>query len=183
MLAALDLFTERGYDDTTVAEIAERAGLTKSTFFRHFPDKKEILVAGQETLSRLFAEGIGQAPESASPLEAVEAGLKRAGLAMNDFNRQVGPRLQAAVAANTELQERDALKVVGLTAALYQALLLRGVDEVPARLAAELGMLAFKLGYSRWAEVSGDARVSEGDLASCSVRALNEVCVAFKELR
>ncbi len=62
--AALDLFTEQGYDDTTVAQIADRAGLTKSTFFRHFPDKREVLVAGQDTLCRLLAEGIAAAPES-----------------------------------------------------------------------------------------------------------------------
>jgi AcrR family transcriptional regulator len=55
VLAAVDLFTEQGYDATTVAQIAERAGVTKSTFFRHFPDKREVLVAGQEVLSQLLA--------------------------------------------------------------------------------------------------------------------------------
>src|ERR1700749_23939 len=75
VVAAVDLFTEQGYDATTVAQIAERAGVTKSTFFRHFPDKRELLVAGQETLSRLLAEGIAEAPGGASPLEAVAAGL------------------------------------------------------------------------------------------------------------
>src|SRR3954462_14679524 len=68
VVAAVDLFTEQGYDATTVAQIAERAGVTKSTFFRHFPDKRELLVAGQETLSRLLTEGIAEAPAGASPL-------------------------------------------------------------------------------------------------------------------
>src|SRR4051794_18588091 len=110
VLAAVDLFTEQGYDATTVAEIAERAGVTKSTFFRHFPDKRELLVAGQETLSALLAEGITDAPADASPLEAVAAGLARASDTMGPMNRELGPRLKAAVAASTELQERDALK-------------------------------------------------------------------------
>src|ERR1700721_2045587 len=79
--AALDLFTEQGYDDTTVAQIADRAGLTKSTFFRHFPDKREVLVAGQDTLCRLLAEGIAAAPESATPLEAVGAAPEAAATA------------------------------------------------------------------------------------------------------
>src|SRR5487761_1754504 len=79
VVAGVDLFTERGYDATTVAQIAERAGVTKSTFFRHFPDKRELLVAGQETLSRLLAEGIAEAPVSASPLKAVAAGIERDG--------------------------------------------------------------------------------------------------------
>src|SRR5215218_10097699 len=87
ILAAVDLFTEQGYDATTVAQIAERAGVTKSTFFRHFPDKRELLVAGQETLSRLLAEGITQAPGDASPLEAVAAGLERASGEMGPLNR------------------------------------------------------------------------------------------------
>src|SRR3954454_24804861 len=78
VVAAVDLFTEQGYDATTVAQIAERAGVTKSTFFRHFPDKRELLVAGQETLSRLLTEGIAEAPADASPLETVAAGPVRA---------------------------------------------------------------------------------------------------------
>ena len=82
VVAAVDLFTERGYDATTVAQIAERAGVTKSTFFRHFPDKRELLVAGQQTLSRLLAEGIAEArPDRASRGRAgcprVQAGLRR----------------------------------------------------------------------------------------------------------
>ena len=127
VVAAVDLFTEQGYDATTVAQIAERAGVTKSTFFRHFPDKRELLVAGQETLSRLLAEGIAQAPAAASPLEAVAAGLERASSAMGPMNRELGPRLKAAVAASAELQERDALKSVGLAAAMTDALMARGV--------------------------------------------------------
>ena len=82
VLAAVDLFTEQGYDATTVAQIADRAGVTKSTFFRHFPDKRELLVAGQDALSRLLAEGITEAPAGASPLQAVAAGLDRASRAM-----------------------------------------------------------------------------------------------------
>src|SRR5258708_19891389 len=95
VVAAVDLFTERGYDATTVAQIAERAGVTKSTFFRHFADKRELLVAGQETLSRLLAEGIAEAPVSASPLEAVAAGLNRASSAMGQMNRRLRPPLNA----------------------------------------------------------------------------------------
>src|SRR3954463_12130740 len=93
VVAAVDLFTEQGYGATTVAQIAERAGVTRSTFFRHFSDKREILVAGQETLSRLLADGIAEAPAHASPLEAVAAGLERASSAMGPANRELGPRL------------------------------------------------------------------------------------------
>src|SRR3954447_10306627 len=98
VVAALHLFSEQGYDETTVAQIAERAGLTKSTFFRHFPDKRELLVAGQEALSRLLADGIVEAPAGASPLEAVAGGLRHAASMMGPINRALGPRLKAAVA-------------------------------------------------------------------------------------
>src|SRR3982751_1108427 len=86
VMAAVDLFIEQGYDATTVAQIAERAGVTKSTFFRHFPDKRELLVAGQQTLSRLLADGVAEAPDGVSPLEAVAAGLERASTAMGPAN-------------------------------------------------------------------------------------------------
>ncbi|MEC3918330.1 TetR/AcrR family transcriptional regulator [Nocardia sp. CDC160] len=156
VLAAVDLFTEQGYDATTVTQIAERAGVTKSTFFRYFPDKRDLLVAGQETLSRLLTEGIAEAPESASPLEAVAAGLDRASAAMGPMNREIAPRVQAAIAANVELQERDALKSVGLAAAMTEALIARGTPKAVAILASELGVLAFKQGFAEWSGTRGD---------------------------
>jgi AcrR family transcriptional regulator len=157
VVAAVDLFTEQGYDATTVTQIAERAGVTKSTFFRYFSDKRELLVAGQETLSRLLAEGIAEAPPEATPLQAVAAGLERASGAMGPANRELGPRLRAAVAASTELQERDALKSVGMAAAMTAALVARGVPEPTAHLAGELGVLAFKRGYAKWSESHADS--------------------------
>jgi AcrR family transcriptional regulator len=156
VVAAVDLFTEQGYDATTVTQIAERAGVTRSTFFRHFTDKREVLVAGQETLSTLLAEGIAQAPADASPLEAVAVGLELASGALGPTNRELGPRIKAAVAASAELQERDALKSVGLAAAMTAALLTRGVPDPVAHLAAEVGVLAFKRGYARWSEDGDD---------------------------
>jgi AcrR family transcriptional regulator len=177
VLAAVDLFTEQGYDATTVTQIAERAGVTKSTFFRYFPDKRELLVAGQQTLSRLLAEGIAEAPDTATPLEAVAAGLERASGAMGPLNRELAPRVNAAVAANVELQERDALKRVGLAAAMTGALLARGVPEPIAHLAAELGVLAFKQGYTEWLQAHDDAA-----LAPYTVAALDELRKASQSL-
>jgi AcrR family transcriptional regulator len=180
VVAAVDLFTEQGYDATTVAQIAERAGVTKSTFFRYFPDKRELLVAGQQTLSRLLAEGIAEAPENASPLDAVAAGLERASSAMGRMNRDLGPRLKAAVAASAELQERDALKSVGLAAAMTTALIARGVPDATAHLAGELGVLAFKRGYAAWSEAAPDA---EDELAPHTLSALDELRAASASLR
>lgn len=178
VVAAVDLFVEQGYDATTVTQIAERAGLTKSTFFRYFPDKRELLVAGQETLSRLLVEGIGEAPDSAGPLEAVAAGLERASNAMTPMHRELAPRLKAAVAASAELRERDALKSVGLATAMTDALVARGVPEPTAHLAGEFGVLAFKRGYAAWTEADDDA----GTLTSYVLAALDDLRAASASL-
>lgn len=172
VVAAVDLFTEQGYDDTTVAQIAARAGVTKSTFFRHFTDKREVLVAGQETLSQLFAEGIADTPAGASPLQAVAAGLRRACGAMGQLNREIGARLKAAIAASEELRGRDALKSVSLAATITTSLVARGAPEATAQLAGELGVLALKRGYAKWAEAEDAA---PEDLVRYTLEALDEL--------
>lgn len=94
-------------------------------------------------------------------------------------NREFGPRLKAAVAASTELQERDALKSVGLAAAMTAALVARGVPEPTAQLAGELGVLAFKRGYAKWCE--GDRDDEEG-LAPFALAALEDLRAATASL-
>jgi len=177
VVAAVDLFAEQGYDATTVAQIAERAGVTRSTFFRYFPDKRELLVAGQDTLSQLLSEGIAEAPADAGPLEAVAAGLERASSAFGPMNHELGPRLKAAVAASAELQERDILKSVGLAAAMTTALVARGIPDPIAQLAGELGILAFKRGYAEWSEAD-----SADEFAPYALTALSELRAATASL-
>jgi hypothetical protein len=130
-------------------------------------------------LSRLLTEGIAEAPETASPLEAVAAGLERASSAMGPMNRELGPRLKAAIAASAELQERDALKSVGLAAAITDALAARGVPDPIAHLAGEMGVLAFKRGYAEWLEANRD---TEGGLAPYTTAALEDLRTASASL-
>lgn len=153
--AALDLFAERGYDQVTVAEIAERAGLTRSTFFRYFPDKRDVLAAGQAVMSRLLVEGIAGAPAEAGPLDAVAAGLDNVAGSMTSFNRELAPRVRAVIASSAELQARDQLKHVSLVADIAAALQDRGVPDSVASLAAEIGMLAFQDGFATWTASDG----------------------------
>jgi AcrR family transcriptional regulator len=176
--AALDLFTEQGYDNTTVAQIAERAGLTKSTFFRHFPDKRDVLAAGQDTLCQLFGDGVAAAAASATPLETVGAALDAAAGAFTPDRRELGPKLHAAIAASGELQGRDALKHVGLAAALSDALKKRGVPDPTASLVAEMGMLAFKMAYARWSDPAN--REELGTLARQALHELQRASVALE---
>ena len=179
VLAAVDLFHEQGYDETTVAQIAERAGVTRSTFFRHFPDKREVLVAGQAAMSALLAEGIEDAAPDASPLDAVAEGLRRAAGAYGPMSREIAPRLEAVISASAELRERSAQKSVGLAAAMEQALVARGVAPVVARLAAELGVLAHHHAFERWA---AEPAATTDAMSEYSVAALDELRAAAAAL-
>jgi AcrR family transcriptional regulator len=172
-LAALELFAEQGYENTTVIDIARRAGLTKSTFFRHFQDKREVLFGG-DTMTRLLAGAIAAAPATATPLEAVAHALDAVGReAFTPARRTFVARRRAVIAANPELQEREALKGLGLTASMTDALKRRGVPGLTSCVAAELGALAWKIAYERWSDtVNGD------DFSELARRALGEVQAA-----
>ncbi|MET7680416.1 helix-turn-helix domain-containing protein [Streptomyces sp. NPDC005423] len=159
-IAALDLFAERGYENTKVIDIAQRAGLTKSTFFRHFQDKREVLFGG-DTLAGLLTEGIAAAPVTASPFEAVTHALDTVGSQVfTAARRDFTARRQAVIAANPELREREALKGLGLTASMTEALRHRGVPDLAARVAAELGALALKIAHERWSDPAGTEEFS-----------------------
>ncbi|WP_328604417.1 TetR/AcrR family transcriptional regulator [Amycolatopsis sp. NBC_00345] len=171
-VAALELFAERGYEDTTVIEIAERAGLTKSTFFRHFPDKREVLFGGN-AVAGLLAEGIAAAPAEATPLEAVAHAMDALGREVfTAARREFTARRRAVIAVNPELQEREALKGLGLTTAMIEALKRRGVPDLTSRAAAELGGLASKIAFDRWLDTADD------DFGAVARQALGEVQAA-----
>ncbi|MER6130248.1 helix-turn-helix domain-containing protein [Streptomyces sp. NPDC001795] len=159
--AALDLFTEQGYDATTVNEIADRAGLTKTTFFRHFPDKREVLFAGQEVHARLLADAITQAAGPATPLQAVGAALDALTATFTDERREFAARLRWVTAGNSELQERAAFKRGQLTTAITDALHKRGVSEPTAGLAAEIGIRAFYHAFDQWADPANQQTLTE----------------------
>ncbi|SFR18150.1 DNA-binding transcriptional regulator, AcrR family [Lentzea waywayandensis] len=169
--AALDLFDEQGYENTAVAQIAERAGLTKSTYFRHFRDKREVLFSGQDELLELVTGGIAGASESAGALGAVEGALVAMAVTFTQDRWANGPRRLAVIAANDELRERDALKMAGFARTMKAGLLERGVPELDADVASELGVLALRRGYAQWLEAGGD-------FAEVARRALEEVRVA-----
>lgn len=172
-LAALELFAERGYENTTVIDIARRAGLTKSTFFRHFQDKREVLF-GDGTMAGLIVEAIAAAPAAATPLEAVAHALDSVGRQVfAPARREFSARRRAVIAANPELQEREALKGLGLTASMTGALSRRGVPDLTSCVAAELGMLAWKIAYERWSDTAND-----DDFSEVARRALSEVRAA-----
>jgi AcrR family transcriptional regulator len=152
--AALALYAERGFENTTVAEIATRAGLTERTFFRHFADKREVLFPGGGALQELLVQAVAAAPDSTTPIDAVAAALQAAApwfQERGDYPRQ----RQAVIASNPELQERELIKLAALAAAIAGALRQRGVPEPAASLAAEAGIAVFKIAFDRWVSSTG----------------------------
>jgi AcrR family transcriptional regulator len=147
--AALELYAERGYEQTTVAEIAKRAGLTERTFFRHFADKREVLFSGTGALQELLVSTVAGAPDAAGPMDAVAAALEAAGALLQE-RRDYARQRASVIAANTELQERELIKLASLASAMADALRRRGVTEPAASLAAEAGIAAFRIAFERW---------------------------------
>jgi AcrR family transcriptional regulator len=144
----MSLYRERGFEQTTVVEIAKRAGLTERTFFRHYADKREVLFAGSSRLQELMATAVSDAPESAAPIDAVAAGLEAAAAVLQD--REFSRQRQALIVANPELQERELIKLASLAAAIADVLRRRGVREPAASLAAEAGIAVFRIAFERW---------------------------------
>jgi AcrR family transcriptional regulator len=179
--AAVDLFTEQGYDATTVTQIADRAGgLTKTTFFRHFQDKREVLFAGQELHVGLLAEGVAAAPPDATPLEAVALALDALAGSFTEDLRDIGARLQPLIAANPELQERSVYKRGVLVEAMAGALRERGVPEDTANVAGAVGMLAFGKAFDTWAGMDDSADPAD---PADRRRLVEHTREAFAELR
>ncbi len=154
--AALDLFVTNGYEGTTVAQIAERAGMNRATFFRHFADKREVLFGGEDVLAGLFADAIAGAPLGATLSDCMLAALAAAEVVMTSNLRVVAARRIAVVALSSELQERGLLKHARIATSVTAALRKRGEDEVAARLGAEITLLAFSFAFERWMKANDD---------------------------
>ncbi|MFR0359269.1 TetR/AcrR family transcriptional regulator [Streptomyces sediminimaris] len=150
--AALELFAERGYENTTVQDIAQRAGLAKSSFFRHFKDKRDVLF-GEDALLEPLLAGIAAAPPQAGPLQVMGYALDAVGQEVFISERRSAvARRRTVIDAHPDLQEREGLKSMSLTAALSAAMERRGAPGPLAEVSAQLGILALKMAYERWTE-------------------------------
>lgn len=147
--AAVELFGGRGYDQTTTAEIAARAGVTERTFFRHFPDKREVLFDGQARLREALTGAIAQAPATLPPLAALYRAFRSVEQLLED-NRPFSLPRQQVIDRTPALQERELAKVAALAEALALALQQRGADGRLAALAAQTGMATFRYAVASW---------------------------------
>ncbi|MGH7666529.1 MAG: TetR family transcriptional regulator [Candidatus Dormibacteria bacterium] len=170
--AALALFAERGFDQTTTAQIAERAGLTERTFFRHFADKREVLFGGSALLRERIVAGVASAPATDGPLEVVSRGLDAAASMLGESRRDLTRQRQAVIAANPELHERELAKLADYAASVAATLRQRDVREPQATLAADAAMTILRVAIQQWA--SGD---DDRDLAAIMREGLAELRV------
>lgn len=169
--AALELYGERGFEQTTVAQIARRAGLTERTFFRHFADKREVLFGGAGMLNQFLVSRVAGAPDSVAPIDAIGIALEAAG-AFFEGRRHFARQRQTVIDANVDLQERELIKLASLAASLAAALRRRGIGEPAASLAAEAGIAVFKIAFNRWV---GESTRTLPDVIRESLRDLKTV--------
>jgi AcrR family transcriptional regulator len=147
--AAIDLYGEHGFEQTTVAEIAKRAGLTERTFFRYFADKPEVLFSGAVALQEFVVTHVADAPDSAAPIDAVASALEATAEIFQEI-REYSPKRQAVIDANPELRDREVIKLAKLASAIAHTLRRRGVSDPAATLTAEAGIAVFKTAFQRW---------------------------------
>jgi AcrR family transcriptional regulator len=156
--AALELFLAHGFDNVTVAQITERAGLTRRTFSRYFTDKRDVLFADAERLPAVMAAAVGRADPDLDPFPAMLAALTEVGDLVADEH---AAERRAIVAASPELQERGLTKFAEVTSALAQALEQRGTSPATATLLAPVGTAIFRAAFDRWTEQPGRASLAD----------------------
>lgn len=171
--AALGLFRERGYDRTTAAEIALRAGVTERTFFRYFPDKREVLFDGEATVRSALTGSIARAPERLGALNMMILAFREFVPTLEANWSYAKPRYEI-IAATPALHERELAKIAALSDALAAALRDKGVAELPAILAAHIGMAAFVHATVFWMDDRTVALGKRIDLAFDGLRSLLE---------
>ncbi|GAA2611974.1 TetR/AcrR family transcriptional regulator [Paractinoplanes durhamensis] len=154
--AAMRLYVERGYEQTTVADIASEAGLTARTFFRHFADKREVLFAGSEFLRDAVVKSLAGVPATAEPMQAVAVALDATAELLGRDHRHSRLR-QSVIMATAELRERELIKMATMAALMAEGLRERGVPARDAALAAESGAVVLRVAFEQWVEGPADA--------------------------
>jgi len=174
--AAYELYIERGFEHVTVAEIAERAGLTKRTFFRYFDDKREVLFSGAPAFQDAVVDAVANASGNVAPIDAVVAALAAAGSGITEIGEGARAR-QRLIESSSDLQEREMIKMVALRNAIGVALQSRGVPGSEASLTAQAGVAVFQTAFERWAHTDGSV-----DFRSLIYKALDDLREAINPM-
>lgn len=167
--AAMALFAEHGYAETTVPQIAERAGLTTRTFFRHFAEKREVVFLRDRELPTAVRTILDALPSGLGSRQLVEQGLSRAAVELEQWRAPISRR-DAIIGSDEHLRERELLKLDHLAAAIEQGLVARDVPAEQAHVASRVAALAFDLALRRWLDAEGSSLQDELDRAWSEIR-------------
>jgi AcrR family transcriptional regulator len=173
--AALTLYAEQGFEQTTAAEVARLAGLKERSFFRHYADKREVLFYGTDLVQDALVRAVSDAPACATAMEAISAALQVVGAIVQE-NPETARLRHAVISANAELRERELIKLAEIAEAMAGALSDRGIPDSAARLAAEAGIAVYRVAFWRW--VSGPGQPDLQETLRDSVDELREVLTA-----
>lgn len=148
--AALKLFLEQGFAETTVPQIAARAGLTTRTFFRHFADKREVLFAGDESVPTFVKQQMAQAPSAVRPVPLILSQLSPFAETVFGHRRDILRQRQRIISTDQGLRERELQKMATLRASIVDGFVQRGTDELTASLVADLAMVVLSTALAQW---------------------------------
>ena len=146
--AAEELFRERGFDDVSVGDIAERAEVGRTTFFRHFGDKQEVVFAKEQELLETIAAA-GQEEDTAAARSATDAveqlrPILLALCAQATADPEAYTRHFQLIEQHPELRARDAVKMQQIAGKLSELLIHRGSDEATALLAGQIALACYQ---------------------------------------
>ncbi len=170
--AAVELFAEQGFAETTVPRITARAGLTTRTFFRHFADKREVLFAGDEELPAMVARLAADIPASLGPMMAIAHALTVAATRLEGQRAYLRTR-RVVIQTDEGLRERELRKLSALSDAIDQGFRNRGVDELTSILAAQIAVTVISVAVRRW--LDQDCEQSLSELLHDTLRAIQSI--------
>ena len=153
--AAVELFTEQGFGATTVPQIADRAGLTTRTYFRHFADKREVLFAGDE-IPETAAALMRDAPAGLAPRALIADRLRIVAGTTFEGRRDQVRHVRAIIGSDDELRERDLRKRADLAAAVRRGFEDRGEGPLAAAILADLVVSVLHVALDRWLDDPAD---------------------------
>lgn len=158
--AAIELFAQQGFAETTVPQITARAGLTTRTFFRHFADKREVLFGGDE-IPGLAARLIAEAPPSLDPMTLIAGGLKTVTETSFEGRREELRERRDIIRSDEGLRERNLRKRAAVCEAIREGFISRGVGAMTAALLAEITVTVLNLALDQWLDQDGDRTLFE----------------------
>lgn len=147
--SALELFRKHGYSGTTAAQIARRAGFTERTFFRHFPDKRDILFDGQARIEAAMVGAVRTAPRELAPMQILRLAIQST-VPVFEENRVFSAMRRAVIDATPVLQEREQGNMAAMMLSVSSALKKKGIEAGTATLAVQIGAVLFSCAIKSW---------------------------------